>query len=197
MVKHNIHIINFKVLFDILEEIKKNLSFEIYHYIDKKKFIDFSIKNDLKNSLIITKKIDHELRFKKNLDKQQIITLPDKPVPLVKLIEDLNISLIKQKYNIQSNLNIKNYSLNFNSRVISNKEKKLKLTQKEMDIILFLNQNNQPQSINILQNRVWKYESDLETHTVETHVYRLKKKIKEKFNDDNFIISEEAGYSIK
>ena len=59
MVKHNIHIINFKVLFDILEEIKKNLSFEIYHYIDKKKFIDFSIKNDLKNSLIITKKIDH------------------------------------------------------------------------------------------------------------------------------------------
>ena len=116
---------------------------------------------------------------------------------IVDLVEDLNINLIKQKYNFQSNFNIKNYSLNFNSRVISNKEKQLKLTQREMDIILFLNQNNQPQSINVLQNRVWKYELDLETHTVETHVYRLRKKIKETFNDDNFIISEEAGYLIK
>ena len=197
MFEQKIHIINFKILFDILEEIKSNLNFKIFYHVDQKKFIEFLSTNNLKNSLILTKTIDQELKSQKGLDKRQLIEMSKNPISLSKFIEDLNINLIKQNYNFQSNINIKKYFLNFNSRVLSYKKIELKLTQKEIDIILFLNQNTQPQSISTLQNLVWKYESDLETHTVETHIYRLRKKIKEKFNDDNFIISEDLGYLIK
>ena len=84
-----------------------------------------------------------------------------------------------------------------NSRNINKENKKLKLTERELDIIMFLKNHKTPQKIEILQNQIWKYSSNLETHTVETHVYRLRKKIKETFNDDNFIISKEDGYIIK
>ena len=197
MLEQKIHIINFKILFDILEEIKSNLSFEIIYHVDQSKFIEFLSINNLKNSLILTKKINSELKSQKGLDKRQLIEMSKKPVFLPRFIEDLNINLIKQNYNFQSNINIKNYFLNFNSRILSYKRIQLKLTQKEIDIILFLNQNTQPQNIDTLQSLVWKYESDLETHTVETHIYRLRKKIKEQFNDDNFIISGDQGYFIR
>ncbi len=197
MFEQKIHIINFKILFDILEEIKSNLSFEVIYHVDQNKFIDSLSINNWKNSLILTKKIDLELKSQKCLDKRQLIEVYKKPVSIIKFIDNLNINLIKQNYNFQSNINIRNYFLNLNSRVLSCKKIQLKLTQKEIDIILFLNQNTQPQSINTLQNLVWKYESDLETHTVETHIYRLRKKIKEHFNDDSFIISEDQGYLIK
>jgi|TARA_B110000971_G_C19922436_1_gene459859 DNA-binding response OmpR family regulator len=197
MLEQKIHIINFKILFDILEEIKSNLSFEIIYHVDQSKFIEFLSINNLKNSLILTKKISSELKSQKGLDKRQLIEMSKKPVFLPRFIEDLNINLIKQNYNFQSNINIKNYFLNFNSRILSYKRIQLKLTQKEIDIILFLNQNTQPQNIDTLQSLVWKYESDLETHTVETHIYRLRKKIKEQFNDDNFIISGDQGYFIE
>jgi|TARA_B100000795_G_scaffold233075_1_gene191627 DNA-binding response OmpR family regulator len=197
MLEQKIHIINFKILFDILEEIKSNLSFEIIYHVDQSKFIEFLSINNLKNSLILTKKINSELKSQKGLDKRQLIEMSKKPVFLPRFIEDLNINLIKQNYNFQSNINIKNYFLNFNSRILSYKRIQLKLTQKEIDIILFLNQNTQPQNIDTLQSLVWKYESDLETHTVETHIYRLRKKIKEQFNDDNFIISGDQGYFIE
>ena len=197
MLEQKIHIINFKILFDILEEIKSNLSFEIIYHVDQSKFIEFLSINNLKNSLILTKKINSELKSQKGLDKRQLIEMSKKPVFLPRFIEDLNINLIKQNYNFQSNINIKNYFLNFNSRILSYKRIQLKLTQKEIDIILFLNQNTQPQNIDTLQSLVWKYESDLETHTVETHIYRLRKKIIEQFNDDNFIISGDQGYFIR
>ena len=197
MLEQKIHIINFKILFDILEEIKSNLSFEIIYHVDQSKFIEFLSINNLKNSLILTKKINSELKSQKGLDKRQLIEMSKKPVFLPRFIEDLNINLIKQNYNFQSNINIKNYFLNFNSRILSYKRIQLKLTQKEIDIILFLNQNTQPQNIDTLQSLVWKYEFDLETHTVETHIYRLRKKIKEQFNDDNFIISGDQGYFIE
>ena len=66
-----------------------------------------------------------------------------------------------------------------------------------MDIILFLNDSKVPQKINILQNLVWGYSSKLETHTVETHIYRLRKKISDSFKDENFIVSTDNGYLIK
>ena len=83
-----------------------------------------------------------------------------------------------------------------NSRVISYEKKSLKLTEKEVEIILFLHSKNNPQKIDILQKEVWGYSENLETHTVETHVYRLRKKINEVFNDENFLISTKDGYNI-
>ena len=83
-----------------------------------------------------------------------------------------------------------------NSRIISYQKDKLKLTEREIDIILFLKERNSPQPVKNLQNEVWKYSSTLETHTVETHIYRLRKKIKDQFNDDEFIFSLKDGYKI-
>ena len=96
----------------------------------------------------------------------------------------------------QSKIEIKKYNLDLNSREIMKNEKKLKLTEREIDIILYLNENKKPQNIEALQKKVWGHVSDLETHTVETHVYRLRKKIKDIFSDDNFIISLDSGYKI-
>jgi hypothetical protein len=196
MLNQNIHIINFKPLFYILEEVKTTLNFEIFHYSSQEMFLDFADKNNLENSLILKEK-NYILKDHINVNKKQIIELPEKPQSIIKLIEFFNIAFLKQKYSSQSNIEIKNYSLNFNSRVFSKNQKKLKLTQREIDIILFLNQNSISQSINTLQTRIWKYEADLETHTVETHIYRLRKKIKDTFNDDNFIVSSEKGYTIE
>mgnify|MGYP002837368733 CR=1 FL=1 len=114
-----------------------------------------------------------------------------------KIIDQINIQLIKQKYDFQSKISIKNYNLNLNSRIISKNEKDLKLTEREIDIILFLKKQNQPKKIEVLQNEIWHYSSDLETHTVETHIYRLRKKIKDQFKDENFIVSYKDGYSIE
>ena len=91
----------------------------------------------------------------------------------------------------------KNYILDLNSRTIVNNNKYLKLTEKEIDIILFLNDSKKPEKINVLQSKVWGYSQELETHTVETHIYRLRKKIRDSFNDENFILSLDDGYSIK
>ena len=66
-----------------------------------------------------------------------------------------------------------------------------------MDIILFLNDSDKPKKINVLQNQVWRYSNKLETHTVETHIYRLRKKMNDNFKDDTFIVSSDAGYFIK
>ena len=112
------------------------------------------------------------------------------------MIEIINIKLIRQKYIHQSNVTLKDYILDINSREIRKDNKKLKLTEKEIDTILFLNNKKKPQSIKILLSEVWGYMSDIETHTVETHIYRLRKKILNVFKDENFIESCDEGYQI-
>ena len=74
---------------------------------------------------------------------------------------------------------------------------KLKLTEKEINTVIYLSKLNKPISIEELQEKVWSYQTDLETHTVETHIYRLRKKILNTFNDKEFIISKKNGYQIK
>ena len=77
------------------------------------------------------------------------------------------------------------------------KGSKLKLTEKEVNTIIYLSKKNKPVNIEELEKNVWQYQSDVETHTVETHIYRLRKKILQSFNDQNFILSEKNGYQIK
>ena len=79
---------------------------------------------------------------------------------------------------------------------MSFQKKDLKLTEREIEIILFLNKKQNPQNIDVLQKEVWGYSENLETHTVETHVYRLRKKIKDIFKDNNFLVSSKDGYKI-
>ena len=208
MIKHNIILVECNPLYQILFEIKNNFLFEMKNFILK------DLNNaDLTNSIILSKFIHKDYLLKnKNIEQKKIIFLLKKnenfdkinntqyifyPFNIYDLVEKINTELIKQKYNDQSFIKILNYSLDINSRIISNESGRLKLTEREVDIILFLNDHKKPQKVNILQNQVWKYSSELETHTVETHIYRLRKKIIDKFKDDNFILSDENGYFIK
>jgi hypothetical protein len=192
MTKQIINIVEFPILHDILDEINSLLSFKIINYQNSKEFL----KSEKLNDLTLLKKDNHQLLSSKTVSIKNLILIDDVPIKLEQLLNLINIRLIKKKYDFQSQLNIKNYSLNLNSRVISFQGTELKLTEREIDIILFLNDKKLPQTINSLQNSVWNYSNKLETHTVETHIYRLRKKINDKFNDDKFIISHENGYLI-
>ena len=199
MIKQKINIIDFETLYNILNEIKSNLSFNIYNYRKENDFImDLDNNNkDLNNSVIIVKSQSKKLLDHIKVDKRKIIYFESLPLSLTKLVEKINILLIQQRYDYQSKINIKNYILDLNSRTIVNNNKYLKLTEKEIDIILFLNDSKKPEKTNVLQSKVWGYSQELETHTVETHIYRLRKKIRDSFNDENFILSLDDGYSIK
>ena len=104
---------------------------------------------------------------------------------------------MRQQFSNQSKVKINKYTIDLNSREMSRESVKLKLTEKEVNAIIYLSNALNPISINELQHQVWGYHSDLETHTVETHIYRLRKKISNTFKDDEFIISKKNGYEIK
>jgi DNA-binding CsgD family transcriptional regulator len=214
MVKQIINIVCIPILYDILEEIKDNLSFKAENFNNEDEFLKFLNENktDYKKIFIITTIHKKDFFLKKNFNIKNIFFFLKKnseqnfdsnynifkyPIDIYNLIEKINIQLIKQKYDFQSKIKLKNYSLDLNSRTITKNSKNLKLTEREMDIILFLNDSEKPQKTNTLQNQVWKYSSELETHTVETHIYRLRKKIDDNFKDDNFIVSSDDGYYIK
>ena len=198
MTKQIVHFFELPELYKILLELKDTLSFDINNYQSKKELSNAITENklDFGNSIIVAKSRENLLINNDKLDGKNILFIDKFPIQLNKLIDKINVHLIQHQYNFKSKLNIKNYILNINSRTVFKDNKELKLTEKEIDIILFLNKNNKPQKIDVLQSQIWKYSADLETHTVETHVYRLRKKIKDKFNDENFIISSEKGYCI-
>ena len=193
MNKQNVIIYNFDILFNILNEVKENLKFNLIN-IDKEKDILDIDKNKYENYLILTS--ESENFSNKKISSQKFLFLNNLPIKIEKLFDQININLLKQKYNNQSEIALNRYNIDLNSRKIFNEEKSLKLTEKEIEIILFLNSQNKSKNIQDLQKEVWGYISDLETHTVETHIYRLRKKIKENFNDENFIISSKAGYHL-
>ena len=118
------------------------------------------------------------------------------PIHLKKLIELINIKLIKLRFNHQSKIIIKDYELNLNSKFISRGNLSLKLTEKEIEIILYLNETKTKHDVADLQKNIWGYSEDMETHTVETHIYRLRKKISDKFGNENFILSRQNAYFI-
>tara|TARA_B100000795_G_C22576225_1_gene351985 strand:- start:73 stop:669 length:597 start_codon:yes stop_codon:yes gene_type:complete len=198
MTKQFISIVEISPLHDILNEIKSIFSFKIHNFINTKDFLTkiTSTNSEISNSIIVSKKNNHELLSSEKIDTNCLILVDDRPIKINQLLDKINIFLIKQKYNFQSQLIIKNYMLNLNSRTISTSKENLKLTEREIDVILFLMEKVLPQSVNSLQNEVWKYANTLETHTVETHIYRLRKKMKDKFNDNNFIVSSKEGYKI-
>ena len=196
MIKQTIHIIDFKVLYNILDEIKDYLKFQILYYKNEENFLNSNDLN-LNDSLILVKPNNKVFLNNGKISRKKIFSIQNYPITIDKLVEILNVNLIKQKYNYQSNININSYVLNLNSRIITKNNQSLKLTQKEIDIILFLNDYDKPQKVSILQNKVWGYSLELETHTVETHIYRLRKKINDKFKDNNFILSNDDGYFIK
>ena len=194
MNKQSIIIYDFEILFIILKEIKENLRFEIF-YFKKNDEISKLDNSAYGNYLIVVKSLSNLIN--KDIEKKKLYLIENLPIKIDQFIEKINIQLLKQKYNYQLEIRINKYKLNLNSREISLNKKLIKLTEREIDIILFLNENKKPINIDILQKEVWGYSSELETHTVETHIYRLRKKLKDKFNDEEFILSLKKGYQIK
>jgi|TARA_B100000780_G_scaffold278393_1_gene251747 hypothetical protein len=187
MIKQNVNIVAFNSLYVILDEIKDNLSFNIINHKNESDFLKVK-NNDMHNSLIIT------FSENTNLGKKNLLVFNDLPISIDKLVETININLIKLKFNHQSKIKIKDYDLNFNEKLLSKNGINLKLTEKEIEIILYINKKKNKHSVIDLQKNIWGYSPDLETHTVETHIYRLRKKISEAFGDDNFILSHDDGY---
>ena len=178
-------IFRYRELFNILDEIKENFEFKLEFY-EKERELENLENNNLSDYLVITKK------KLSNLKKQIII---DKsPININDLIQTLNINFLKSKFIEQSKIDLGRYNLDLNSRILNQNEKELELTEKESSILIFLKQSKDPVKIDQLQEKVWGYNSELETHTVETHVYRLRKKINDKFYDNEFIISDKKGY---
>ena len=197
MHSQKLHILNIPELDKIIIEIKDYFDYEV-HYFNVKKDLIKKIDEDSnfsKNSIILINRKDFS-SLKNKIDERQIHCITKFPIKILNLIEQLNVRLIQKNYSAQSNINIKKYILDINSRILKKFDNQLKLTEREIDIILFLNNEHKPVKVDILQKKVWKYGEDLETHTVETHIYRLKKKIKDTFNDDRFIQSKKDGYII-
>ena len=186
MIIQNVIIYKFNNLFEILNEISQDIGIN---------FIEAHNENNLKN---IIQNSSHYLILTQqnisNLDNQ--LQLTNIPIKISKLIEMINIKLLKNQFSNQSKVKIKNYILNINSREISNNNTLMKLTEKEINTIIYLSKKNKSVSINELEKNVWQYEANMETHTVETHIYRLRKKIYDKFKDKDFIVSKKNGYEI-
>ena len=183
----NLIIYQFTPLYEILRELDRDIHFNIIKISNEKSLMNEI--NNLNNYLIITKK---EIL---NINNQLIFNQP--PIKFFKLIEKLNVEFLKKQFNKQSQIKVNNYTINLNSREMLSNNLKLKLTEKEVNTIIYLSKINKPTSIDELQTNVWQYNSDIETHTVETHIYRLRKKIFKTFNDEKFIISKKNGYQIK
>ena len=185
MNNHNLVIFDLDELYKIFLEIKKYINFN-FEKVDKNQLSDLNSKS---NCLIFTKK---EIAGLEN----QII-FDRFPISIFKLLEKINIEFIKKKFHEQSEILIGKYRLNINSREMYFKENKLKLTEKEISSIIYLFKSDKPISIQELQTKVWGYQSQLETHTVETHIYRLRKKILKVFKNETFIFGKKNGYENK
>ena len=176
-------IYDFNILYEILNELENYINFNL---LNIKKSSDINLKT-VDNYLIISNKIQ-------NVENQIIID--QFPIDINKLVELINIKFLKKKYNQQSEIDLGIYKLNLNSRKIFNEKNNLDLTEREANIVIYLYNSKKPVKISQLQKEVWGHNSKLETHTVETHIYRLRKKISNIFCDENFIKSSKAGYSI-
>ncbi len=186
MSNQNLIIYRFSSLYHTLKEHEQELNVEVFEATNEKNLSN--LISTLQNYLIISSK--------KISNQSEYVTLNILPIKLSKLVENLNVKFLKNKFAHQSKIEIKNYSLNLNSREISSNNTKLKLTEKEINTIIYLSNKKKPISINELQTKVWGYQSGMETHTVETHIYRLRKKILKTFNDENLLLSKKNGYQI-
>ena len=186
MNNQNLIIYEFEELYKILIEIKKDININ-FEKVSKNQLSELSFES---NSLIFTKKNIPEINT-----KNQII-FDNFPLPIFKLIEKINIEFLKKNFNNQSEISIGMYKFNLNSREMTYDNLKLKLTEKEINSIVYLSKAVNSVKVQELQSNVWGYQPELETHTVETHIYRLRKKISKIFNDKDFIKSNKDGYEI-
>ena len=202
-----INLIGQSVLEEVLRENLKHINFEIKSF---NKFDEIIQDSKIKNSSICVTSLENYDLFNKSKLNLPVLFLNFKspknnnisadiincPFQLNNFVERINVLFLKNKFLNNSNLNILNYEINLNSKEILRDGQKLKLTEREINFILFLKNSSSPQNIKSILKSVWNYSPNLETHTVETHVHRLRKKFFSHFKDDNFIKINKKGYFI-
>ena len=175
------------ILCENLNELKnKNINAVIFDNENTKKI----------SSLNITKpKIYIQETNKINIEKntEAIIKLP---LNILQFNQEIINVCKKFEFNNNSLISIKNYILDKNERILKKNNTSLKITEKEIDFIEILNSSTKPLSKDFILKNIWNYSTDTDTHTVETHIYRLRQKIKDKFKDSNFIKNSKKGYSL-
>ena len=186
MNKQNLIIFKLKTFYNILKELESITNLYVFEASNEKERKE--LENKIDNFIIVYSQ--------KNLNISRAFNMEKFPIKIFKFIETINIQFLKNQYQDKSEINLGKYKININSRELKLNEDILKLTEKEIKIINYLSKLSKSVSIDELQLEVWGYHSKLETHTVETHIYRLRKKILKKFNNENFIISKKDGYKI-
>ena len=179
---------------EILDELKKNIRYEEYDlllvhqdYLEKKE-ANFLKNLKILKLLIYNKKKKLEIKY-----FNEKILLPLRIEDINKLILD---SVVKKNFNINSRIKIKNFILDKNEKKLIKDKNHIILTEKEIQLLELFYNSKEIVSKTFILKYVWEYSKEADTHTVETHIYRLRKKIKEKFNDDKFIINNQKGYCI-
>ena len=138
--------------------------------------------------------INHKDYIKKNsLKLLDFHVCLEFPIEILSFKEILNILITKYNFFKKSKIIIKDYEIDSNERSITKEKIKVKLTEKELDLILALNNNNGLNKSFLLKS-IWKHSLDLDTHAFETHLHRLRKKINKYFKDKNFIVEKNSLY---
>ena len=196
MANQKLYIINLSNFYDIISELKEYIGYELFKFDSKEIFFDKYNSESIssENSILIVHEKEYNF-FVKNINEDQIIKFKP-PINIFTFIENLNVRFIQKKYQDQSNVNVKDFFLDINSRELKKGKLSLKLTERETDMILFLNNSKKPVNVETLEKEIWQHSSELETHTVETHIYRLRKKIKAEFGNEELITSNKDGYTI-
>ena len=186
--------------YDTLNELKPFLKF---NSITEKNSSDFDVilfHEDALNDKEESKIIQNSNNLKVCASNDKASNSYDASLKIPSSLKEINFTIenvaAKKTFSRNSSIKIKKYLLNKNEKKLSNDENEIILTEKEIQLLeLFLN-NKKPISKDKILSSVWKYSSDADTHTVETHIYRLRKKISEKFSDENFIVNTKDGYSL-
>ena len=149
------------------------------------------IENNSFPLLVITKSLIPRNILSNDFIEQLII-----PFSILNLEKKIVSLIARYKFRKSSLINLRGYTIDKNERKIKKNNLVLQLTEKEINFLILFSQNDQPLSRNFILKNVWNYSSKSETHTVETHIHRLRKKFLEKFEDNNFIKNNDKGYYI-
>ena len=183
--------LNFKLTLidqkELTEETIKDYEVLIFHEeCLKLDFLEGLLKNSQKIKILASNTVE-----KKKDYFNDIIVLPIKLSELNSIVEN---SVIRKNFNKNSSILIKQYKLDKNEKKLIKDAKYILLTEKEIQLLELFLDNKKPISKNTILKEVWKYSTSADTHTVETHIYRLRKKVKSKFLDENFILNNKDGY---
>ena len=182
--------LNFKLTFADKEVNKETLNNHDVLILHQDGLLGDSLEKLLKGSkkikILVSNKSD-----KKKDQFNEIISLPLKISDLNQIVEN---AVTKKNFNKNSSILIKQYKLDKNEKKLIKNKNYILLTEKEIQLLELFLDNKKPISKNIILKEVWKYSTSADTHTVETHIYRLRKKIKSKFSDENFILNNKDGY---